>query len=864
MSASRLSAGSPPTAILTVVLAVVAGLLTPTAAKAAPVEMRDVVVTLRTQADLAGISRTGGQRAVHRRLLEHLRSTAGDAQRPVLRVLAGLQTAGQVDKVRSFWISDSLSMSASDSAVVALRSLPQVLSVTPDALIAPAPAAEEAVPAEPNLTQVGAPDLWAQGLRGQGVVVAVLDTGADLSHPDLAGTYRGGSNSWYDPFGQHPSGPVDFSGHGTWTTGVAVGGSAGGTAIGVAPDARWIAARVFNDAGQGSVSAIHAALQWAVDPDGDPATDDGADVVNNSWAFGAPGCNLTFQPDLQALRALDVVPVFAAGNGGPSASSSYSPANYPEALSVGSVDAADVVLGDSSRGPSTCGGRTRVFPDVTAPGRSIRTSDLYGQWTTASGTSLAAPHAAGVLALLLSGDHALSADQQVAALRSGAQDLGAVGPDDAYGSGRVDAAAAWASVTPVLDTSGPLVGGLSVTPDPTDLATPPALRATADDSTTGGSAVVAAEVFVDAPGQDGTGRPLALATQGAVSTDLVGDVPTTLADGVHVVHVHARDAAGWWGPWTTRAFLVDRAAPSLSTVTVTPNPSGGSTSVTLAVDATDGAGVAAATVTEDGVAVPALSSPLLPADGTYGGTSEHLTVTMDVSSWHVGQHLLKVAATDVAGRPSVPAVVSVSVGPVDLVFADGFETGSTARWSRSSGGSRLQLTTTDVAVGTMALRATITGNTSSYVQTDSPVAERSYRARFWFDPNGTRTRSAGHDVLQGLTGSGSLAFHVVYRRTSAGVLQVQAGATRSGGQTWTAWTAITDAPHAVEVAWSAGTAGSLTLLVDGTQRGRITLANATMRLESVRLGPSSGLSSASGGTEIFDAFASTRGTPIGP
>ena len=98
-----------------------------------------------------------------------------------------------------------------------------------------------------------------------------------------------------------------------------VGGSAGGTAIGVAPDARWIAARVFNDAGQGSASAIHAALQWAVDPDGDPATDDGADVVNNSWAFGAPGCTLTFQPDLQALRALDVVPVFAAGNGGPGA-----------------------------------------------------------------------------------------------------------------------------------------------------------------------------------------------------------------------------------------------------------------------------------------------------------------------------------------------------------------------------------------------------------------------------------------------------------------------------------------------------------------------------------------------------------------
>ena len=744
--------------------------------------MHDVVVTLRVQADLDGVSRAGGQRATHRRLLEHLRASAGEAQRPVQRVLSGLRAAGQVDRVTSYWISNSLSMAASDSAVATLRALPQVLSVTPDAVIAPAPMVADAAPAEPNLTQVGAPDLWAQGLRGQGVVVAVLDTGADLSHPDLAATYRGGADSWFDPYGQHPSGPVDLSGHGTWTTGVVVGGSAGGTAIGVAPEARWIAARVFNDAGQGTVSAIHAALQWVVDPDGDPATDDGADVVNNSWAFGAPGCTLTFQPDLQALRALDVVPVFAAGNGGPGAATSYSPANYPEALSVGSVDAADVILADSSRGPSACGGRTGAFPDVTAPGRNIRTSDRYGLWTTASGTSLAAPHATGVLALLLSGDHSLTADQQVAALRTGAHDLGAVGPDDTYGAGRVDALAAWAAVAPAPDSSGPVVTGVSVTPDPTDLATAPVLRATADDSTAGGSAVVAAEAFVDVPGPDGTGLPLALATQGAVSTDLVGDLPTSLADGAHVVHVHARDSAGWWGPWTTRSFLVDRAAPSLSAVTVTPNPSGGSAVVSLSVDATDAAGVAAAAVTEDGIGVPALSSPLLPSDGSYGGASEHLTVTLDVSAWRVGQHLLKVTATDVAGRAAVPAVVSLVVGPSDLVFADGFETRSTAGWSRSSGGARLQMTTTDVAVGSVALRASITGNTPSYVQTDSPAAERAYRTRFWFDPNGTRTRTAGHDVLQGLAGSGSLAFHVVYRRTATGALQLQAGASRSGGR----------------------------------------------------------------------------------
>ena len=214
-----------------------------------------------------------------------------------------------------------------------------------------------------------------------------------------------------------------------------------------------------------------------------------------------------------------------------------------------------------------------------------------------------------------------------------------------------------------------------------------------------------------------------------------------------------------------------------------------------------------------------LSSALVPADGSYGGPSEHLSLTIDVSTWRGGQHLLTLAATDVAGRTAAPVSVSVDVGPSDLVLADGFETGTTARWSRAYGGSRLQPTATDVLVGRVALRATITGNTPSYVQTDSPASESNYRARFWFDPNGTRTRNAGHDVLTGLTGSGSLAFHVVYRRTSSGTLELRAAAARAGGQSWTPWTPITDAPHSVEIAWSAGSAGAATLWVDGVQRG---------------------------------------------
>jgi subtilisin family serine protease len=183
--------------------------------------------------------------------------------------------------------------------------------------------------------------------------------------------------------------------------GVMVGGSAGGTAIGVAPGATWIAAKIFNDRGTTTTTAIHQAYQWLLDPDHNPATADAPNVVNDSWTMASAACNLEFQPDLRAVRSAGIAPVFAAGNAGPISGSVLSPANLPEALAVGSVDGADVVDPASGRGPSSC--TQGIDPGVTAPGVSIRTTDLYRGYVQVSGTSLAAPHAAGVFALLLSG-----------------------------------------------------------------------------------------------------------------------------------------------------------------------------------------------------------------------------------------------------------------------------------------------------------------------------------------------------------------------------------------------------------------------------------------------------------------------------
>jgi subtilisin family serine protease len=465
----------------------------------APAAMHTVIVTMRSQADLSSVPGAGS--AVGRRgLVRALQAHAAADQRALLRYLDRERTRGGVAAVESFWVFNGLSVTARPDVAAAIAARADVATVEADDInvvpLAAAPSARPgaaggpplapAGPVEPNIAAVNAPGLWSLGDTGQGIVVASLDSGVDAAHPDLAARWRGGTNSWFDPYGQHPTAPVDMTGHGTGTMGVMVGGDAGGAAIGMAPGATWIAAKIFNDAGSGTATAIHAAFQWVLDPDGDPATDDAPDVLNNSWSYGSIGCNLAFQLDLQSIRAAGILPVFAGGNFGPGASSSVSPANYPESFAVGSVDGTGLVDGTSSRGPSACGEASTAYPEVVAPGVAVRTADRYGLYQVATGTSLAAPHAAGALALLLAAHPGLTAEQQAAALAAGAVDLGPIGPDNTYGAGRLDVLAAheWLvanppppppppapSVTAIVPSSGTTTGGTTVTIMGTGFAT---------------------------------------------------------------------------------------------------------------------------------------------------------------------------------------------------------------------------------------------------------------------------------------------------------------------------------------------------------------------------------------------------------
>ena len=403
--------------------------------------------------DDAGKRKKERRKLKRKMLVKNLKAVARDSKKQVRRFL---KAYGEKSKLKLLWSQNSV------AAVIPVYLLDELVAqdyvdrIVLDATIqAPGTGTPPAAPTYWNLDVTGVHTLWNGGNTGQDVVVATLDTGVDATHPDLGPRWRGGTNSWFDPYGQHGS-PADTHGHGTQVMGLIVGGAAGGYQVGMAPDSQWIAAKIFDDSDEATLSAIHEAFQWVLDPDGNPNTDDAPDIVNNSWDLASTvnQCVQEFAPDIALLKAADIAVVFAGGNYGPGGDSSVSPANDPAVLSVGAVDSTLAVDILSGRGANACDGG--VYPHLVAPGDSVLTTDrMPGFYNVVAGTSFAVAHLAGGMAVLKSAFPDASATELEVSLISTATDLGAWGADNDYGYGLMDLVAANDHLASILGGGDP-------------------------------------------------------------------------------------------------------------------------------------------------------------------------------------------------------------------------------------------------------------------------------------------------------------------------------------------------------------------------------------------------------------------------
>jgi hypothetical protein len=312
-----------------------------------------------------------------------------------------------------------------------------------------------------SLRAINAHRVWEElGITGAGTLIGSLDTGVQGTHPALSARWRGNfapwQECWRDALGGGTQFPSDGSGHGTHTTGTMCGaGHATGDTVGVAFDALWIADNAINQ-GVGSAfdNDVLDAFQWFTDPDGNPGTTaDVPDVVQNSWGIDArfggtyQDCDFRWQGVIDNCEAAGVVVTFSSGNEGPGAQTHRSPANIANSsttnFAVGAVDAENFgfpypIASFSSRGPSDCDG-VSIKPEVSAPGVNVYSSYPGSTYALLSGTSMAGPHVAGVVALMRQANPNADVQTIKTVLMNTARDEGTVGQDNAYGWGVIDA-----------------------------------------------------------------------------------------------------------------------------------------------------------------------------------------------------------------------------------------------------------------------------------------------------------------------------------------------------------------------------------------------------------------------------------------
>jgi subtilisin family serine protease len=375
-------------------------------------------VLLREQADLSGVSGGPGRAGrdaraeeVYRRLVDTADRTQADLRRDLRRA--------RLPHTR-YYLVNAIEVAGGPAVRAWLSSRPEVARVLVSQRLRPLPApADSATGSAPppsgppwHITMIGADRVWSElGVTGDGVTVGSSDSGVDGRHPTLAQGFRGGDDSWFDPWNGSGT-PTDRSGHGTHTIGSAVGRDG----IGVAPGARWVGC-VNLDRNLGNPAAYLDCLQFMLAPfplggdtfrQGRPAR--APEILTNSW--GCPpieGCDPSaLRPATEALEAAGILVVAAAGNTGPFCGSVQDPpAPYADVLTVGAVDDRRRVTAFSSRGPTVAG---VTKPDLMAPGAEVISAMPGGGYAVLDGTSMATPQVAGVVALMWSANPELVGD----------------------------------------------------------------------------------------------------------------------------------------------------------------------------------------------------------------------------------------------------------------------------------------------------------------------------------------------------------------------------------------------------------------------------------------------------------------------
>lgn len=331
-----------------------------------------------------------------------------------------------------------------ERAIPGLLRNPNVTHIERDGL---AYAVDDALPW--GVDRIDAEVVHNRNNKGTGVKVAVIDTGIDKDHPDLAANVKGGVNLVLQWLGLNvdPNAWDDDNGHGSHVAGIIAAADNGIGVIGVAPEAWLYGIKVLDKNGQGYWSDIIAGIDWAVDPNGDGDRSDRMDVINMS--LGATTAPEDLGRACNEAYLAGIVVVAAAGNNGDSNPDDdvIWPAKYGSVIAVAATDSNDTRASWSSDGPEV---------ELAAPGVSVYSTYKNGGYATMSGTSMASPHVAGTAALVIAwgGLTDLSYDGDInnldvrIKLEQTARNLGTPGLDPWYGYGLVDAAAASASSTP--------------------------------------------------------------------------------------------------------------------------------------------------------------------------------------------------------------------------------------------------------------------------------------------------------------------------------------------------------------------------------------------------------------------------------